>query len=60
MILENFEASYDMVPLMAEINVAPRKQICQKIGSERVKVEFVGFNMWIVLISNRMQILKIR
>ena len=39
-ILENFEASYGMIPLMAEINVALRIQICQKIGSERVKGSF--------------------
>ena len=35
--LETVEASYGMMFLMAEINVELRKQICQKIGSERVK-----------------------
>ena len=40
-ILENFEASYVMIPLTAEINVALRKQICQKIGSERVKLPYI-------------------
>ena len=30
-------ASYGLIPLTAEINVALRKLICQKIGSERVK-----------------------
>ena len=36
MILENLKASYGMISLTAEINVALRKQIYQKIGSERV------------------------
>ena len=35
-VLENYEASYGIMPLTAEINVALRKQICRKIGSERV------------------------
>ena len=39
--LENIEASYGMMPLAVEINVAVRKQICQKIGSERVKKEIL-------------------
>ena len=30
-----------MIPLMAKINVALRKQICQKFGSERVNTYFL-------------------
>ena len=37
-ILDNVEASYGMMPLTAEINVALRKQICQKVCSERVNI----------------------
>ena len=37
MISETVEASYDMMFLMVGINVALRKQICQKIGSERIE-----------------------
>ena len=33
-----------MIPLHVEINVALKKHICQKIGSERVKQEFANFN----------------
>ena len=36
-ILDKVEASYGMMPLTSEINVALREQICQKVGSERVK-----------------------
>ena len=32
-----YKLHYGIMALTAEINVAPRKQICQKIGSERVK-----------------------
>ena len=47
-----------MIPLTAEINVALRKLICQKIGSERVKSsydEMVENNdPWIVNIKNEL------
>ena len=34
-----------MMPLTVQINVALRKQICQKIGSERVKVILDSSNL---------------
>ena len=43
-ILENVEASYGMMSLAVEMKIALRKQICQKMGSERVKGFYVKSN----------------
>ena len=51
--LENFYATHFDMPLTAEINVALRKEICQKIGSERAKqcvTTFLLYNMYVKVI----------
>ena len=35
-ILEKVEASYGMIPITDEINVAMRKQICQKMAAKEL------------------------